>query len=67
MTHTWDEGYKGQHKDWSSEFESHSSFSLENKIDHEPNNIATQTAVEEAFRWAATEIEFSSRNIYMYT
>jgi hypothetical protein len=62
----YDEGYKGQHKDWSSEFESHSSFQTEHKVDYKPNNVATQTAVEEAFRWSATEIEPSHRSIYTH-
>jgi hypothetical protein len=59
-----DEGYKEQHEEWTSEIES--SFYQEHKIDYKPDHVATQTAVEEAFRWAATEIEVSSRNIYTH-
>ncbi|TAQ88181.1 hypothetical protein B7494_g3499 [Chlorociboria aeruginascens] len=61
-----DEGYKGQHSSWSSEFELQASFHPEEIIDYKPDNIATQTAVDEAFHWAATEIGFSSRDIYTH-
>jgi hypothetical protein len=65
-----DEGYKGQCKDWPIEFTSHSIFCsdvcFENKIDYEPDNVATKTAVEAAFRWAATEIEVSNRSMYTH-
>ncbi|KAH6675901.1 hypothetical protein B0J14DRAFT_587534 [Halenospora varia] len=61
-----DEVYKGEHEGWSSEFESHSSFHPEPKIEYKPDHVATETAVGEAFRWAATEIEFSSRSIYTH-
>jgi hypothetical protein len=64
--HIYDRGYKGQYKDWSDEFTSYSSLCSENKIDYEPDNVATKTAVEEAFRWAAIEIEVSSRSIYTH-
>jgi len=56
-----DEGYKVQHKDWSSEFESHLTFYPVYKIDYEPGNVATKTAVEEAFHWAATENKISNQ------
>ena len=65
--YTCDEGYKARYKDWTSELDSHSSFHPEHKIDYVPDNVATQTAVGEAFRWAATEIEVSNRSIYTHS
>ena len=55
------------HQDCKCEPNSNSSFQLADKISYEPNNIATRKAVQVAFSWSATEIEFPNQAIYTHS